>query len=244
MWVLQFFSENSVTSGSRGRISYLPTALALLPAGSTTCGRGSQALGSAHARGGSAFASRPLGIRAGVSAWMWTPRSCVSERLSAWGGAHFAGPWLSTRGPLLRCGHSGPTLGAGQETPGSVLPSYCGSPQTSGFSFWHLAIFSFEFHYGLKTTVCLQPKWGPPVPAWAATEPRSAAQGALPSGCLCSAHPDGGEATAPQPREGELLLPGWSSVARLPFKHAVPRACYATILSLTSSGFSSVTSTA
>lgn len=51
MWVLQLFSENSSTFGSRGLISYLPTPLALLPAGSTTCGQGSQALGSAPSVG-------------------------------------------------------------------------------------------------------------------------------------------------------------------------------------------------
>lgn len=123
-----------------------------------------------------------------------------------------------------------------------VLPSHRGSPWTPCFSFWHLAIFSFEFHYGLKTSMCLQPKWGPPVPARLTAQPRSPRRVLFHSVDRILAHPKSREAAMCSLVKCQLSCLGRRSIITLTSNLRALFAFYVTILFLMSSGFSVVIS--
>lgn len=135
--------------------------LTLLPAGSTACGRGSQALGAARARRGvlpllpgpwgSGLVSLP---RCGPLGTAFLSPSC---------GARLAGFWLSTA-PFLCCGHSGPTLGAEPGLLGRGPRGQRSFPLWLSSDFWlqFLASGNLLFRTSLRALrpVCLRPTWG------------------------------------------------------------------------------------
>lgn len=179
--------------------------LTLLPAGSTACGRGSQALGAARARRGvlpllpgpwgSGLVSLP---RCGPLGTAFLSPSC---------GARLAGFWLSTA-PFLCCGHSGPTLGAEPGLLGRGPRGQRSFPLWLSSDFWlqFLASGNLLFRTSLRALrpVCLRPTWG--------LLCRPGRRRATTSGtrcsavcCLCLSGPR--EATASQPRGGRASAP-------------------------------------